>query len=52
MRAPVPFTKCFHADDQRTYTRAWFGWGNALFSELVLDLTGRSTAALHPSLPR
>jgi meiotically up-regulated gene 157 (Mug157) protein len=39
----------FHADDQHTFTRAWFGWGNALFSELVLELTGRRTSDLHPS---
>ncbi|MET7738442.1 hypothetical protein ABZT02_45330 [Streptomyces sp. NPDC005402] len=33
-----------------TFARPWFGWGDALFAELLLDLTGRSTAALHPRL--
>ncbi len=41
----------FHTDDPGTFTRAWFGWGDALFAELLLDLTGRSTARLHPRLP-
>ncbi|WP_079141331.1 hypothetical protein [Streptomyces sp. LUP47B] len=36
--------------DPATFTRPWFGWGDALFAELLLDLTGRSTAALHPRL--
>lgn len=40
----------FHVDDSATFTRPWFGWGDALFAELLLDLTGRSTAALHPRL--
>lgn len=38
----------FHVDDPATFTRPWFGWGDALFAELLLDLTGRSTAALDP----
>ncbi|MFH8468349.1 hypothetical protein [Streptomyces sp. NPDC017991] len=33
-----------------TRDNPWFGWGDALFAELLLDLTGRSTAALHPRL--
>ncbi len=36
--------------DPATFTRPWFGWGDALFAELLLDLTGRSAAALHPRL--
>jgi hypothetical protein len=36
--------------DPATFTRPWFGWGDALFAELLLDLTGRSRAALHPRL--
>ncbi|MGY1501269.1 glycoside hydrolase family 125 protein [Streptomyces sp. QTS52] len=40
----------FHVDDPATFTRPWFGWGDALFAELLLDLTGRSTARLHPRL--
>lgn len=40
----------FHVDGPATFTRPWFGWGDALFAELLLDLTGRSTAALHPRL--
>lgn len=30
----------FHADDDTKYTRAWFSWANAMFSELVLDYCG------------
>ncbi|WP_330291416.1 glycoside hydrolase family 125 protein [Streptomyces sp. NBC_00576] len=41
----------FHVDDPGTFTRPWFGWGDALFAELLLDLTGRSTTRLHPHLP-
>ncbi|KPV49193.1 hypothetical protein SE17_34000, partial [Kouleothrix aurantiaca] len=26
----------FHADDPAQFTRSWFAWANALFSELVL----------------
>ncbi|MFE1841194.1 hypothetical protein [Streptomyces sviceus] len=36
--------------DPATFTRPWFGWGDALFAELLLGLTGRSRAALHPRL--
>ncbi|MEU6032806.1 hypothetical protein ABZ825_38440 [Streptomyces tauricus] len=36
--------------DPATFTRPWFGRGDALFAELLLDLTVRSTAALHPRL--
>ena len=30
----------FHADDDTNYTREWFSWSNAMFSELVLDYCG------------
>jgi len=30
----------FHADDDSRYTREWFSWANAMFSELVLDYCG------------
>ncbi|GAA2146376.1 hypothetical protein GCM10009760_36120 [Kitasatospora kazusensis] len=39
----------FHSDDQHTCTRAWFGWGKALFSEVVLELTGCRASGLHPA---
>ena len=30
----------FHVDDPSKYTREWFSWANAMFSELVLDYCG------------
>lgn len=30
----------FYADDDAIYTREWFSWANAMFSELVLDYCG------------
>lgn len=30
----------FHVDDDTKYTREWFSWANAMFSELVLDYCG------------
>jgi len=30
----------FHADDDTKYTREWFSWANAMFSELVMDYCG------------
>ncbi len=30
----------FHVNDDRKYTREWFSWANAMFSELVLDYCG------------
>lgn len=30
----------FHVDDPTCYTREWFSWANAMFSELVLDYCG------------
>ncbi|MFC5468932.1 glycoside hydrolase family 125 protein [Cohnella suwonensis] len=32
----------FHADDSSQYTREWFSWANALFSELILSYCGFS----------
>jgi len=41
----------FDVDDPTRFTRAWFGWANAMFAELALDLTGRSVAACFPKAP-
>ncbi|MEF9960835.1 MAG: glycoside hydrolase family 125 protein [Niameybacter sp.] len=30
----------FHVDDPKEYTREWFSWANAMFSELLLDYCG------------
>lgn len=30
----------FHVDNPKEYTREWFSWANAMFSELVLDYCG------------
>jgi len=30
----------FHADDPRIWTREWFSWAEAMFTELVLDYCG------------
>ena len=30
----------FHADDDTRYTREWFSWANAMFSELTLNYCG------------
>lgn len=32
----------FHVDDPSMYTREWFSWANAMYSELVLDYCGYS----------
>ncbi|WP_082592663.1 glycoside hydrolase family 125 protein [Paenibacillus sp. Soil766] len=32
----------FHVDDPAKFTRPWFSWANAMFSELVLDVCGHS----------
>jgi meiotically up-regulated gene 157 (Mug157) protein len=40
----------FDANDPGKFTRTEFGWGDALFSELVLAITGRSTAPFFPNL--
>lgn len=36
----------FHADDPQQFTRPWFGWANALFSELVLAACGLSVPGI------
>ncbi len=36
----------FDADDPAQYTRPWFSWANAVFSELVLDMAGISASTL------
>ncbi|GAB3803902.1 glycoside hydrolase family 125 protein [Humibacter antri] len=38
----------FHVDDPTRFTRSWFGWANAMFSELALDLAGRSVKDYFP----
>jgi hypothetical protein len=40
----------FDPNDPGNFTRTEFGWGDALFSELVLAITGRPTAPFFPSL--
>jgi meiotically up-regulated gene 157 (Mug157) protein len=40
----------FDANDPARFTRPWFGWANALFSELAMALTGRWTNTLFPRL--
>lgn len=50
----------FDVDDPWAYTRPWFGWGNALYSELLMELAGHDvrrwfpalTAPPRPDLPR
>lgn len=42
----------FHADDPGRYTRDWFGWANAMFCELALDLCGSGVQHLFPVHPR
>ncbi len=42
----------FHVDDPGRFTRDWFGWANAMFCELALDLCGRGVRHLFPRHPR
>ncbi|MFE3415646.1 glycoside hydrolase family 125 protein [Streptomyces mirabilis] len=42
----------FHVDDPGQFTRDWFGWANAMFCELALDLCGRGVRHLFPRHPR
>ncbi|MFJ1967292.1 glycoside hydrolase family 125 protein [Streptomyces sp. NPDC087903] len=42
----------FHVDDPGRFTRDWFGWANALFCELALDLCAGGVRHLFPVHPR
>jgi meiotically up-regulated gene 157 (Mug157) protein len=42
----------FHADDPARFTRDWFGWANAMFCELALDLCAAGVRHLFPVVPR
>lgn len=39
----------FHVDDPTVFTRPWFGWANAMFSELAMSLSGISVQELFPA---
>ena len=41
----------FHVDDPGTFTRPWFGWANAMFSELAMSVTGTEVRELFPRRP-
>ncbi|MGH8880711.1 MAG: glycoside hydrolase family 125 protein, partial [Stackebrandtia sp.] len=38
----------FHVDDPGNFTRAWFGWANAMFAELAMAVTGTRLTDLFP----
>ena len=42
----------FHVNDPANFTRAWFGWANAMFAGLALAVTGTRLSALFPRYPR
>ncbi|MFE9441872.1 glycoside hydrolase family 125 protein [Streptomyces sp. NPDC006602] len=42
----------FHVDDPGRFTRDWFGWANAMFCELALDLCAGGVRHLFPVNPR
>ncbi|MGW7048009.1 glycoside hydrolase family 125 protein [Streptomyces avermitilis] len=42
----------FHVDDPSRFTRDWFGWANAMFCELALDLCADGVRHLFPVHPR
>ena len=42
----------FHVDDPRQFTRAWFGWANAMFAELALLVAGTDLSRHFPRHPR
>lgn len=39
----------FHVDDPGRFTRGWFGWANAAFTELAMHLCGITLTHLHPA---
>ncbi len=41
----------FHVDDPARFTRGWFGWANALFTELAMRVCGIDLTALYPTRP-
>lgn len=41
----------FHVDDPAKFTRPWFGWANAMFSELAMAVTGTDLTRLFPYRP-
>ncbi|MFI6932776.1 glycoside hydrolase family 125 protein [Streptomyces sp. NPDC050287] len=42
----------FHVDDPGRFTRDWFGWANAMFCELALELCAGGVRHLFPVHPR
>jgi len=42
----------FHVDDPTIFTRHWFGWANAMFSELALEVAGLRVRDFFPKHPR
>ncbi|RAG81084.1 metal-independent alpha-mannosidase [Streptacidiphilus pinicola] len=42
----------FHVNDPGRFTRPWFGWANAAFSELALEVAGGGVRHLFPAHPR
>ncbi len=42
----------FHVDAPGRFTREWFGWANAMFCELALEVCGEGVRQLFPVHPR
>lgn len=42
----------FNVDDPLSFTRPWFGWANAVYSELILHLAGVDLAGYFPKRPQ